>query len=84
MWPNSQHCVTHISDLNECETGKHNCDANADCSNNDGSFSYKCKAGYSGDETELAVQVNMLATLMSKLICLTQKLLKITYTCKYS
>ena len=38
-----------IADINDCETGKHNCDANAFCSNTIGSFVCTCKPGYSGN-----------------------------------
>jgi hypothetical protein len=37
------------ADINECTTSAHNCDANADCSNTDGSFTCACKPGYEGD-----------------------------------
>ena len=36
-----------IADINECETGKHNCGANANCKNTKGSFVCTCKLGYS-------------------------------------
>ena len=36
-------------DIDDCETGDNNCDVNADCFNNDGSFTCKCKQGFSGD-----------------------------------
>ena len=36
-------------DINECETGSNDCDVNANCSNSDGSFSCRCKAGFHGD-----------------------------------
>ena len=35
--------------MNECEIGFHNCHANADCINTDGSFECSCKDGYQGD-----------------------------------
>ena len=36
-------------DINECATGDHTCDVNADCSNTNGSFTCSCIIGYSGD-----------------------------------
>lgn len=38
-----------VSDLDECTTSTHNCDVNADCANTVGSYSCKCKAGYTGN-----------------------------------
>ena len=40
---------TCFADVNECITGEHNCDANADCNNTEGSFECTCKGGYSGN-----------------------------------
>ena len=37
------------ADINECKAGKHNCAANGNCQNTEGSFVCTCKPGYSGD-----------------------------------
>ncbi|CAH3152005.1 unnamed protein product, partial [Pocillopora meandrina] len=36
-------------DVDECSLGKHKCDSNAECTNTLGSYSCKCKEGFSGD-----------------------------------
>ena len=41
--------VNLIVDIDECSTNSHSCDVNAVCSNIRGSYTCKCKAGYSGD-----------------------------------
>ena len=38
-----------LADINECLEGTDNCDANAVCQNNDGSFACACRNGYTGD-----------------------------------
>ena len=38
-----------VPDLDECTTNTHNCDVNEDCANTVGSYSCKCKAGYTGN-----------------------------------
>ena len=38
-----------VSDINECNSGEHNCDANSKCVNTNGSFTCTCNMGYSGD-----------------------------------
>ena len=38
-----------FSDIDECATNDHDCDGNADCRNNDGSYTCECKTGWSGD-----------------------------------
>ena len=45
-----QSCIW-FADVNECKTGEHNCDANANavCKNTEGSFECTCKPGYSGN-----------------------------------
>lgn len=40
-----QTCV----DIDECQTGAHNCDVNAECHNYEGAFGCRCKAGYEGN-----------------------------------
>ena len=40
----------HFTDINECETGEHNCSADhAYCNNTKGSFTCFCKPGYTGN-----------------------------------
>ena len=36
------------SDINECNTSRHNCDQNANCQNTAGSYTCSCLAGYAG------------------------------------
>jgi len=36
-------------EVDECSAKTHNCDANAGCTNNVGSFACSCNSGYSGD-----------------------------------
>ena len=38
-------------DINECSSGGHNCDTNANCTNLVGTFSCSCKSGFTGDGT---------------------------------
>lgn len=38
-----------FSDIDECTSGKDNCDANALCINTEGSYQCNCKPGYFGD-----------------------------------
>ena len=38
-----------ISDVNECDSGTHNCSEDAVCKNTKGSFNCTCKPGYTGD-----------------------------------
>ena len=40
----------HFTDINECETGEHNCNADhAYCNNTKGSFTCFCKPGFTGN-----------------------------------
>ena len=36
-------------DINECLTGRDNCNSNADCVNADGNFQCSCRAGFQGN-----------------------------------
>ena len=40
------------TDIDECASGTHNCDANAQCINTIGSFKCNCVQGYSGNGVE--------------------------------
>lgn len=40
---------SYFLDINECADGIDNCNANADCTNTDGSFDCACQTGYTGD-----------------------------------
>jgi hypothetical protein len=42
------HLVFKHSDIDECATDTDNCDANAFCTNTNGSFTCTCNAGYTG------------------------------------
>jgi cysteine-rich repeat protein len=43
--------VSICSDVDECQEGLDNCDANASCSNDDGGFDCTCDAGFNGNGT---------------------------------
>ncbi|XP_077970347.1 uncharacterized protein LOC120328585 isoform X2 [Styela clava] len=50
-WPSEATTVsiTPSPDVNECLSGIHDCNINAECTNTNGSFTCSCNAGYSGD-----------------------------------
>ena len=41
--------ICFLLDVDECLLNIHDCSVNADCSNNLGSYSCKCRDGFSGD-----------------------------------
>ena len=40
-----------MSDIDECEIGKHSCHVNADCVDTQGSYECHCKEGFFGNGT---------------------------------
>lgn len=48
LYKNNHKFVTFI-DIDECAIGTDNCDENANCTNNEGSFSCRCRSSYFGD-----------------------------------
>ncbi|XP_066022422.1 uromodulin-like [Pocillopora verrucosa] len=42
-------CDMASGDMDECKSDISDCDVNANCTNTDGSYKCKCKAGYTGD-----------------------------------
>ena len=46
---NSTHSPSNLADVDECTTGTDDCEDNAECTNNDGSFSCSCNNGWTGD-----------------------------------
>ena len=51
--------ILSISDIDECTRNRNPCDENADCLNNDGSFSCVCKKGFTGNGTDCLGKVNL-------------------------
>ncbi|XP_058970039.2 epidermal growth factor-like protein 6 [Pocillopora verrucosa] len=45
----SEKTCTEVSDVDECAANTHDCAADADCINTDGSFICSCQVGYTGD-----------------------------------
>ena len=46
-----QYGFVRLSDINECTTNVHTCDANAVCNNTQGSYNCTCSPGYTGNGT---------------------------------
>ena len=46
-----EYIVIHIiyTDVDECQTNSNDCDANAVCHDQEGSYTCKCKDGFTGD-----------------------------------
>ena len=51
----SQYGFVRLSDINECTTNVHECDANAFCNNTEGSYNCTCSSGYTGKGTSCNV-----------------------------
>lgn len=43
--------INFVSDIDECSKNGSPCDENADCLNNDGSYTCTCKDGFTGNGT---------------------------------
>ena len=43
------HSIYYFADINECDTGKYQCDSHAFCNNTKGSYNCTCKPGYFGN-----------------------------------
>ena len=41
--------MNYSSDIDECTFNRHNCHSNADCENEEGSYTCKCVTGYTGN-----------------------------------
>ena len=53
------------SDVNECESGEHDCDTNAECMNTEGNYGCACRKGYAGNGT---VCISKLDTTLQSLL----------------
>ena len=52
--------ISPLADIDECSTGTHNCDANANCFNTRGYFSCTCKTGFQGNGVNCIGMTSML------------------------
>ena len=51
-----------LLDIDECSSGSHDCDVNANCTNSNGSYSCTCNEGYSGkgDSCQGKIRLNLI------------------------
>lgn len=49
-----------LLDIDECVTGRHNCHADANCTNTKGSYYCTCHTGYSGDGVTCQGRLNVI------------------------
>ena len=61
------HMLNTILDIDECAKNNGGCDANANCTNTNGSFTCKCNNGYTGDGIKCEGKPYILITLPNKL-----------------
>ena len=47
------------TDIDECDTGDNNCDANAICNNTIGEYLCTCQLGFTGNGTECSGMLNI-------------------------
>lgn len=58
------------ADIDECVSGTSDCNADADCSNTQGSYTCSCKPGYTGDGKNCSGEKDCFLVLMLLLLLL--------------
>jgi len=72
-------CVVRvIADINECARNKHDCDVNAGCTNNEGSFTCHCNEGYTGDGRTCVSEYENSGVVYVKRAALVQRVIGLT------
>ncbi|KAL9974299.1 hypothetical protein ACROYT_G011320 [Oculina patagonica] len=52
------YCDMNLEDVDECITGNHDCDVNANCANTVGGHNCTCKEGYTGDGRSCSADID--------------------------
>ena len=73
----SQHySIIAFLDIDECNTGSHNCDVNANCTNTFGGHNCTCKEGFAGDGRSCSGTLSCKKDETGRKRCVTNSLLK--------